>query len=197
MIHFVTNLADQAVVLPLILAVLVLLLAVGERRAAAWWAAAMAISLGGTLLAKLVMIPCGHLLPDFAVTSPSGHTASAAAAYSGIIMLGAQATRSSTGRLTALALGALIVCMVAVSRVMLHAHTVQETLVGAVIGAAAPLLLAVPRPLFIRSAVVEHRWMLALPLLVIPFVFGHQANAEGWISRFAWQAAYWLSACGT
>jgi membrane-associated phospholipid phosphatase len=195
LIQFITGLADQAVILPLVFAVMVLLIGLGEVRAAAWWAAAMAISLGGTLVAKIVFIPCGHLLPALAVHSPSGHTASAAAAYSGLMMLAAQATRAPGGRYVALGLGALVVCAVALSRVALHAHTLPETLLGAAIGATAPLMLIVPQPLFVRGDVARRRWLLALPLLVIPLMLGQQMNAERWISDLAWQGAHMLHAC--
>jgi membrane-associated phospholipid phosphatase len=196
LIRFVTDLADQTVILPLITAVLLLLIAVGELRAAAWWAAAMALSLGGTLIAKLVFIPCGHLLPALAVQSPSGHTAAAAAAYSGLMMLAAQATRAPGGRYVALGLGAVIVALVAVSRVMLHAHTVEETLVGAAIGAVAPLMLILPQPLFVGGRIVRRRWLFALPLLIIPLTISGQAHVEGWIQAFAWHSAHLLQVCG-
>jgi len=195
LINVLTGLADQAVILPLVLAVLVLLMALGEIRAAGWWTAAMALSLGGTLLAKIVFIPCGHLLPDLAVHSPSGHTASAAAAYSGLMMLAAQAARAPGGRFAAIGLGTMIVGVVALSRVMLHAHTVQETLVGAAIGAIAPLMLTVPQPLFVRGEMSRRRWLLALPLLVIPLMLGQQMNAEHWIGELAWGAARAIHAC--
>jgi len=194
-VNFITGFADLAVILPLVLAVLALLVALGELRAALWWGLAMAIALGGTLLAKIVFIPCGHLLPALSVHSPSGHTASAAAAYSGLMMLAAQATRAPGQRLAALGLGAMIVCAVALSRVMLHAHTIPETLVGAAIGATAPLLLTLPQPLFVRGEVVRRRWLLALPLLIVPLLLGQQMNAEHWIGALALDAARVLNAC--
>jgi hypothetical protein len=197
LIRFATGLADQAVILPLVFAVLALLLAVGEWRAATWWAAAMALSLGGTLVAKIVFIPCGHLLPELAVQSPSGHAASAGAAYSGLMMLAAQATRAPGSRLVALGLGAVIVTLVAVSRVLLHAHTLEEALVGAALGAMAPVMLAFPRPLFVRGEVSRRRWLLALPLLVVPLMLGQQAHVEHWIQDLAWQSAHALRICGT
>jgi membrane-associated phospholipid phosphatase len=196
LIDLITNLADQAVILPLVFAVLILLIALGELRAALWWVGAIAVALGGTLAAKIVFIPCGHLLPAFAVQSPSGHVAAAAAAYSGLMMLAAQATPSSTGRTAALGLGALVIVAVAFSRVVLQAHTLQEALLGAAIGITAPLLLTVPQPLFVRGKVVRCRWLLVLPLLVIPLTLGQQVDAERWIAEVAWRGAHWIHACG-
>jgi membrane-associated phospholipid phosphatase len=195
LIDFITDLADQAVILPLVTAVLVLLMALGEARAAFWWAVAIAMALGGVLVAKIALIPCGHLLPMFAIQSPSGHTASAAAAYGGLLVLAAQAMGSPARRYAALGVTTLVVAAVALSRVMLHAHTVQETLLGAAIGVSAPLMLMVPQPLFVGGAVLRRRWLLAVPLLVIPLVLGQQMNAERWITRLAWEAARTIHAC--
>jgi membrane-associated phospholipid phosphatase len=201
LIDFITDLADQAVILPLVLAVLVLLMALGEARAALWWVVAIAVALGGVLIAKIVFIPCGHLLPVLAIQSPSGHTASAAAAYGGLMVLAAQAMGSPANgpdqvrRYAALGLGTLVVAVVALSRILLHAHTVPETLLGAAIGITAPLMLMVPQPLFVGGAVRRRRWLLAVPLLVIPLMLGQQMNAERWITRLAWEAARAIHAC--
>jgi membrane-associated phospholipid phosphatase len=200
LIVFITDLADQAVVLPLVLAVLVLLMALGEARAALWWCAAIAVALGGVLIAKIVFIPCGYLLPVLDIRSPSGHTASAAAAYGGLMVLAAQAIGSPARRYAALGCGTLMVTAVALSRILLNAHTVQETLLGAAIGITAPLLLMVPDQLFVGSAVARRRrllplFLLLVPLLIVPPMLGQQLNSERWIGRLALELAGWLHMC--
>jgi membrane-associated phospholipid phosphatase len=195
LIGFITNLADQAVILPLVSAVLVLLMVLGEARAALWWAVAITMALGGALIAKIVFIPCGHLLPMLSIQSPSGHTASAAAAYGGLMVLAAQAMGSPVRRYALFGLGTLVVAAVALSRILLHAHTVPETLLGAAIGVTAPLMLMVPQQLFVGGAVLRRRWLLAVPLLVVPLMLGQQMNAERWITRLAWEAAHAIHAC--
>jgi hypothetical protein len=195
LIGFITDLADQAVILPLVLAVLALLMALGEARAALWWAVAIAAALGGVLIAKIVFIPCGHLLPVLDIRSPSGHTASAAAAYGGLLVLAGQAMSAPVRRYAALGLGALVVAAVALTRIALHAHTVPETLLGAAIGATAPLMLMVPQQLFVGGVVLRRRWLLAVPLVMVPLMLGQQMNAERWIARLAWEAARTLHVC--
>lgn len=194
LIGFITDLADQAVILPLVLAVLALLMALGEARAALWWAVAIAAALGGVLIAKIVFIPCGHLLPVLDIRSPSGHTASAAA-YGGLLVLAGQAMSAPVRRYAALGLGALVVAAVALTRIALHAHTVPETLLGAAIGATAPLMLMVPQQLFVGGVVLRRRWLLAVPLVMVPLMLGQQMNAERWIARLAWEAARTLHVC--
>jgi hypothetical protein len=111
------------------------------------------------------------------------------------MVLAAQAVASPVRRYAALGLGTLVVAAVALTRIALHAHTVPETLLGAAIGISAPLMLMLPQQLFVGGAVIRRRWLLAIPLLVIPLMFGQQLNAEGWITRLAWEAAHAIHAC--
>jgi hypothetical protein len=178
-LHRLTDLADQAVVLPVIIAVLLLLLGVGERRAALLWVVAVGVSLGGVLLAKIGFIACGRLVPALNMESPSGHTAASAAVYGGILVLAMQ-SRLSAGR-SQLILGALLLALVfaiGVSRVLLHAHTVPEAALGGLIGLLAPAILILPRPLFIGSVLGERRWVLALPLLAGLAFYGMSLGVE-------------------
>ncbi len=128
-LQLITDLGDQAVILPLVVAVLVLLLTLGERRAAIWWLVSVCLALGVTLVAKLVFIPCGYLLPVLDVRSPSGHAASASAAYGGLAMLFVQANRSTAARAAVLSSALAIVLAISASRILLQAHTVPETLI--------------------------------------------------------------------
>jgi hypothetical protein len=69
--RFVTDFADQAVVLPVVAAIGIVLLAQGWRRGAAAWVGATAGTFGIMLLLKLVFIAC----PMSDLRTPSGHVA--------------------------------------------------------------------------------------------------------------------------
>jgi len=196
LVQATSDLADQAVILPLVSAVLAVLLLMGEWRAAKCWSAAIGTALGTTLVAKLVFIPCGALIPAINLRSPSGHTASVAAAYGGLMMLLARVRALPGGRATAFLATAAAIVLVAVTRILLHAHTVEETIAGAAIGFTAPLLLAIPRNLFVGSRVLQHWWAMVLPLLIVPVMLGHRAHTERWIRGVAIAAAHLMRACG-
>lgn len=89
---FLTDFGDQAVILPLVLAVLLVLWAQRRWRVAAAWLLAIPGVLGTILVLKVACYACGWLLPFIGLhglnlRSPSGHAASAAVAYGGIAAL--------------------------------------------------------------------------------------------------------------
>ena len=85
--NFLTDFADQAVVLPVAGAVLVLLLATGWRRGALAWAGCVSGVLAVMLALKLVTLACGWRVPWTGLYSPSGHTAASAVVYGGLLAL--------------------------------------------------------------------------------------------------------------
>ena len=136
---FVTDFADQAVVLPLAVLVAVLLYASGWRRGALVWTAVIVGTFALMLLLKLIFGACGHRLAGGEIESPSGHTAAAGVIYGTIF---AFATERLFGRTPLTLLAVLVViAAVGVSRVLLGAHTVGEVMVGAGVGLAAAFLL--------------------------------------------------------
>ena len=74
--HLLIDLGDSAVLLPASLGLLAYLIRFGSRADAAAYAAALAICLATTLVAKLTLAACGGERPVFGVESPSGHAAS-------------------------------------------------------------------------------------------------------------------------
>lgn len=190
----VTAIADQAVVLPIVMAVAIVLAVAGERRAALWWGAAVGGALLAVLAAKVILIPCGPLL-DPRLRSPSGHTASAAAAYGGLLVLLARLDPwPSRWGLTALGIAGLAAA-VGASRLVLHMHTLPEVVIGAMLGLSAPAALAVPRPLYTGKTLARRRWLLAAPLLAGVAFLGAKANVEPTIMSSAYRLAMWLGVC--
>ena len=137
---FVTDFADQAVILPLVAAILLILLAQRRWHVAAAWMLAVPGVLGTLLLLKVTCYACGWLLPALGadqldLRSPSGHVASAAVVCSGVVAL--QAGRLRVGAtLAALAAALTAAAVIGVTRVQLGAHSISEVVVAAAVGAA-------------------------------------------------------------
>jgi len=79
-----TDFADQAVVLPLIATVALMLGVLGWRRGALVWLVAVGLSFASVLVLKLVFATCGPAFGLAGLRSPSGHTAAAAVIAGGI-----------------------------------------------------------------------------------------------------------------
>ena len=184
--RYLTDFADQAVVLPVAGAVLLGLLAVGWRRGALAWA----LSVGGVLLTmlglKLVVFACfihwdlaGH--GRFALSSPSGHTAASAVVYGGLLAL--LAPRSVAGTLLAAFAGGLVALLFGMTRLALQVHTVTDVLAGAavgVLGAVAMRAMAGERPRDLSPP----RLVLLACVVMIAF-HGNRLEAESHIRLWA------------
>ena len=143
---FVTDFADQAVILPMVAVVLLTLLAQRRWQVAGAWMLAVPGVLGTLLLLKVAGYACGWLLPAFdpdriALRSPSGHVASAAVVCSGVVAL--QAGRLRVGAVSAAMYAALAVAaVIGATRVLLGAHSVSEVVVAAGVGGAGAMAFA-------------------------------------------------------
>lgn len=139
----ITDLADQAVVLPLALLVGVALLSRGRDggRAAAGWA----LSVGGVLLSLLALKlwagacagGASGVLHGVGLRSPSGHAASGGIVYGGLLAL---ALRRG-------AAGSALCCLAAAavfgaSRLALGVHTPADVAVGCAVAATGGAVLA-------------------------------------------------------
>ncbi len=186
---FLTDFADQAVILPVMLLVAVVLALLGWRRGAIAWLVGVSGTLGVMLLLKLLFSACGDLLPGD-IHSPSGHTAAAAVTYGGIVaLLGA-----SGGTALATALGAAIIF--GVSRLELGVHTPTEVLLGGAVGLAGAALLV--RLAGRRPAGPRQMSSGLLAACVIGFLLFHgtHVRAETTIGRLAQLLEVWpLAAC--
>ncbi|MGI3776187.1 MAG: phosphatase PAP2 family protein [Janthinobacterium lividum] len=134
-----TDLADQAVVLPLALLVLAALLARGERRAARGWALAVGGVLGALLALKLWAGACAGVgvLRDAGVRSPSGHAAAGGIVYGGALAL-ALGRRAWGSAACCLAVAAGF----GASRLALGVHTPADVALGCAVAAAGGAVLA-------------------------------------------------------
>jgi membrane-associated phospholipid phosphatase len=78
------------------------------------------------LAAKLSLLGCAR---PGALASPSGHTAAAAYVYGGMAALVLRVRA-----LTAAALAGAVACLIGLSRVVLHAHSLAEVIAGGMVG---------------------------------------------------------------
>ncbi len=196
LLYILTNFGDQGLILPFVLSVGAMLLFSHARREALLWILATGTALGTMLLLKLVFLPCGHLLPQWHLRSPSGHAASAFIAYGGFAVLEAQLRSARWQRLAILGAGFLFACLIAASRLALDVHSLPEVLLGSLVGLSAPtFLLWKIRPQF--------RHTLARPLLLAPLVplgllialGGETLHVEGHIAAIAMRLATALGIC--
>ncbi len=150
--RYITDFADQAVMLPLAIVVGVAMLAAGWRQGAFAWVAVIGGMLAVMLVLKLWAGTCGTILFGDQMQSPSGHTASAAAIYGGGLALLLRRTLPQIP--LALLCAATLAVLVGATRVLLGAHSVPEVVIGGCVGVVAALLLvrfAGPMPQRIRS----------------------------------------------
>ena len=186
--EFLTDFADQAVVLPLALVLGLMLAIFGWPRAALAWAVAVGAALGLTLAAKLILLPCSPRVFGTALRTPSGHTAAAAVVYGGLVALLLPRRRRLAG---AVAASAAVGGVIAATRLMLGVHTGSEVAVGGAIGMAGAVLLVLlagdrPGGPFSGRAIFG---LLAAAAVLAVLLHGLHLPAELVIQRwaFAWQ----------
>lgn len=128
MLHFVTDFADQAVALPLVLTICVVVLAQGWRRGAAAWVTTIAATFALILALKLTFTACWQTFGTQDFRTPSGHVAAATAIAGGLGVL------LFRRRILAVFLAIAVAALVSMTRVRLGYHSLNEVIVGAVVG---------------------------------------------------------------
>ena len=180
---FLTDFADQAVILPLAVVVGLILGLQRRPRAALAWLGAVGGVLAVILVLKVACYTCAWLLPILGhdqadLRSPSGHTASAAVAYGGLAALQAGRARDRAVKF-ALASATMAGVAVGLSRLALGAHSVSEVVLAGVVGTAGVLA-------FVSLARQQIGGASGLPLLagaacVVVLAHGHHLGAEALI----------------
>jgi membrane-associated phospholipid phosphatase len=187
---FLTNFADQAVVLPLTLVTASMLALTGWKRGAMFWLVAVAATLGTMAALKIAFFTCGPAHLGGLVRSPSGHTASAAIAYGGLAALTAR--RCGVGLTPAFLAVPAAAALIGFSRIELAVHTLPEVLIGGLVGCLGALGFLVgarkPPPWLSLFAVVGPA------LFVAVMMHGNHLRSEDTLhnlaSSFAWLAAF-------
>ena len=182
---FVTDFADQAVLIPSTIAVAAGFAAAGWYRGALVWSGVLACTWVSILLLKLACLLFGSLWVE-GLHSPSGHTASAAAAAGGFLGLVVR-RRGGDWRWTIL-IAAGFATTIGLSRLALHVHTGLDVLVAGVVGVVSAMVLvtlAGPPPSKLRLSPI----ITALAVVIL-LLHGSQAPAEAAIQRIA-AAEFW------
>lgn len=163
---FLTDFADQAVVLPVVAVVALVLAANGWWRGAAAWLGMIGVTFGAVLALKLGFLACRPVFGPWSIHSPSGHTAAAAAVAGGLAVL------LSRRPAAALPASLLAAALIGLSRVVLGFHSVPEVILGGATGVAGAVAFArlagPPRPGrrlplltgAVMAAVLLHGWRL-------------------------------------
>jgi membrane-associated phospholipid phosphatase len=133
------------------------------------------------------------MLPFHGLKSPSGHTASAAVVYGGLLaLLLPEPARGARRPFAALLLAAAFAVLFGGTRLALHVHTRSDVLAGACLGVAGALALARlagPRPPGLRVAIPA-----AAAVAVVLLLHGTHLRAETQIDRMA-RMVWPLSRC--
>jgi membrane-associated phospholipid phosphatase len=185
-VRYLTDFADQAVILPLVLAVAVALAVQGWRRGAMTWLIVVGATFFATLMFKLMFLSCSPLFGPLDVHSPSGHVAAAT------VVSGGLAAMFTRGRTSILPVAMLAAVVIGVSRLVLGAHSLPEVVVGALLGLAGAVAL-------MRFAGQPPRLKLSPLVAVIVIVgsifHGLHLPAEAAIRHTAFRAAQYIPAC--
>jgi hypothetical protein len=185
-VKFLTDFADQAVILPLVFAIAAALAFQGWIRGAVVWLGVIFVTFGTILVLKLFFLGCTPLFGPMDIRSPSGHVAAATVVAGGLASL---LLRQRKGILpVALLAGAVI----GASRLILGNHSLPEVIVGAVVGlagAVALLHLSGPPPRLRPGRLV-------LIVVVVAAAFhGFHLRAEAAIHHSARRIAWFIPAC--
>ena len=173
--HFLTDFGDEIILLPLAAATLVWLAALAGRRAAVMWAAAVLICAGGTALLKIYLGTCGA--PIDALVSPSGHASMSTLVYGSLaLIVGAETL--AWQRIAIAAFATAMVVGIALSRVIVGAHTTIEVVIGLVIGGVALGVFA-RSYLATRPAHAQVWPLLAAAVIIALVLHGHALSLEG------------------
>jgi membrane-associated phospholipid phosphatase len=185
-VRFLTDFADQAVILPLVLAISIALATQGWRRGAILWLCVVGVTFGVMLALKVAFLACSPVFGPMDIRSPSGHVAAATVVTGGLAAL---LTRRAASILPVACLAALVI---GISRLVLGAHSLPEVVLGAMVGLAGAAMLmrlaGPPPPLRLIP--------LTIVIVVVAAIFhGLHLPAEAAIRHTAWSAARYLDVC--
>jgi membrane-associated phospholipid phosphatase len=185
-VRYLTDFADEAVILPMVLAVAVTLAIQGWRRGALTWLLVVMSTFLATLAFKLMFLGCWPVFGPMDIRSPSGHVAASTVVAGGLAVL------LSKRRVSILPAALLAAFVIGVSRLVLGMHSLPEVIVGALIGLAGAAALlhfaGAPPPLKIAP-------LLAVVVVVTAIFHGMHLPAEAAIRHTAFRAAQFIPAC--
>lgn len=167
-----TAIGDSKVMLPAAAFILAWLASAGARKAALWWCLLFGSAFVLVVFTKLAFIGWGLGIPALDFTGISGHSMRAAAIIPVLSFLVFQGANARVLR-ACVAGGFLLGVLIAMSRVMVDAHSVSEAVAGVAVGtvvSAAFLRIAMSmQPLVInRNLVASCMVVLGVLMLTKP-----------------------------
>lgn len=179
----VTAIGDSKVMLPAAACILIWLTSIRARDAALLWAALFGGALLTVVATKLAFIGWGIGIASFDFTGISGHAMRATAVLPVIAFLLFQRFTTPI-RTAALALAGLAGILIAVSRVMVGAHSVSEAVAGAVLGCVVSLIfIRLIKP--VPASAIRPELMLASIVVLCALAFTGPAPTKVWLKELA------------
>lgn len=181
--HKITFVGDSVVLLPAGLVIFIWLLAGRAWRMAFWWAFLYGAGLTLVVATKIAFIGWGMGIASLDFTGLSGHAMRASAVFPVLGWLFLQRStpaRRRLGMLAATGIGVLI----AVSRVVVHAHSISEAVLGWATGSAVEaIFIALSSHL---PAPTINRWLIAFALMgLLPTSYAEPAPTNQWMNSVA------------
>ena len=185
-VRYLTDFADQAVILPVVFAVAITLAVQGWRRGAVTWLIVVGATFFATLMFKLMFLSCSPLFGPMDVHSPSGHVAAAT------VVSGGLAAMFTSRRHSILPAALLAAIVIGISRLVLGMHSLPEVVIGAMVGlaGAAALMRFAGQPPRLNVAP-----LVAVVVVVAMIFHGFHLPAEAAIRHTAFRAAQFIPAC--
>jgi membrane-associated phospholipid phosphatase len=169
-----SNLADQAVLLPLS-ATIGATLFFQWKKGAIVWILGMIITFGIIVLSKLMCyMIVGHWPFNVGLRSPSGHVAAGAAIYGSLFAL--IVSRGESSVLAAFIFSSVLAWFFAVTRLDLGVHTRSEVIVGSVIGIVSAILIA--KFAGTKPSSFSPVPLTMLSLLIVSLTYGSMLRSE-------------------
>lgn len=187
LLSIITDLGDAGFLLPMSILLGLTLLLSGDRRSALAFVVSLAICVAATVMAKVAFMTCAGERAGAAIYSPSGHASLAALFFPALALVGGRnGSRLYKGAFVLAC--ALIVLLIAGSRVVLGVHTLAETAAGVAIGLGSfGFFWRFASP---HGAIFAPAFIAALSLLAVAYaIFGSHVGIEHWLEL----VAGWLS----
>ncbi len=178
----ISDAGDAAVLIPLAALLVVVLWRYQGWKAA--WALMLALAACAcvTVILKLVLVACGQSW-NAGMSSPSGHASMSVAVYGALGIVFAR--QSLPWQQPAIVLGNwVLIAAIAVSRVVLGAHSYTEVALGLLVGGMALALFAY-RYFKLRKAPINRPLLAASVLAIVVILHGAHLPAENLIRQLA------------
>jgi len=180
LIEAITDCGDLAILLP-VACVLTLWAALIRKQAIfKWWLVALALCIGGTGILKIYFFACPPLSD---LHSPSGHTSLSTLVY-GTLTLAAARTMQDWRRWLVVIAGAMFIVAIALSRIVVHAHSIPEVLLGSALGLVA---LSVLVAAYLRDTPTKIYLapLVTISVMLVVLLNGHELRAEEFLHHIA------------